>query len=122
MRGCGASAHWPATGRRRRASGIPSPSGTSDHLGPPAFLLKASLDEVGGPDVLAMDGGKLEVGQAGLEVLLERSHRRWMGITEPGQDLFGQAAAGLEVGSVADGLQISRTAQRRTPVLQGVPS
>jgi len=77
-----------------------------DDLGPPALLLEASLDEVGGAYVFAMDGGELDVGQAGLEVLLEGPHRRRIGITEPGHDLFGQAAAGLDVGSVADGLQI----------------
>jgi len=77
-----------------------------DDLGPPAFLLEASLDEVGGPHVLAMDGGELEVGQAGLEVLLEGPHRRRIGITELRYDLFGQAAAGLDVGNVADGLRM----------------
>jgi len=80
-----------------------------DHLGPPALLLEASLDEVGGPHVPAMDGGKLEVGQAGVEVLLEGPHGRRIGITCPRPlRLGGGRSRCRDLGAVASIPQVTR--------------
>ncbi len=44
--------------------------------------------------------------QAGLQVLPENPHGRGVGTLEAGDDLVGQALAGLVVGGVAECLQV----------------
>lgn len=53
----------------------PFAEGVGEGLGSAAFLAEELLEEVGGPNRLMVGGGQVQVGDAGLEVVLEAGHR-----------------------------------------------
>ena len=98
----------------------------ADHLGAPADLDEGALEQVRGPDPLAVLGGPAQGGDQGVEVAPDDRHRRGVGRPVVGHDRLQPAAglgrrgglveqlppAGLEVAVVALG-QLRRHASDR---------
>jgi hypothetical protein len=65
----------------------------ADHLGAPAHLDEGALEQVGGPDPLAVLGGPAQVRDQGVEVALDDRHRRRIGGPVVGDDGLESAAS-----------------------------
>jgi len=81
----------PPEGAEDQLQALLLSSETGDDLGPAAFFLESTLDEVGGPDMPSMNGRELEVSQAGRKIVGQAPHGRGIAADELGQDPLGMA-------------------------------